>query len=165
MTHPLLTDALKEAYVNYNANVDIVETLVVSTSTDKLAFCTGYKDFIGNDASGNPITFKPAPFKFSLPAQDDSGAHSLNITIENVNGDVITFVETAKTANKEISITYRTYFADSVTPQTPRPVKMTLSSSQATLEGVTFQAAVADLVNRSFPSGLYTYSRFSGLRQ
>ena len=166
MSNPLLSEALKEAYLNYGANADVVETIEVSTSEESLFLCTGFNQFTAKDEDGITRTFQPVPFKFALPAQDTTGARSLNISIENVDGSVIRFINTARAANRPISIKYRTFLAsDTTSPQNPRPLKLSLKSAVATLSGVRFEAAIADVVNRSFPNAFYTYARFPGLRQ
>ena len=166
MSHPLLSEALKEAYLNYGSNSDVVETIEVSTSAESIWLCTGFSVFTATDENGVVRTFQPVPFKFSLPSQDTTGARSLNIAIENVDGSVIRFINSARAANCVISVKYRTFLAsDTSSPQNPRPLKLSLKSAVATLTGVRFEAAIADVVNRSFPNGIYTYARFPGLRQ
>lgn len=166
MIHPLLSEALKEAYLNYGSTTDVVETIEVSTSAESLWLCTGFSVFTATDENGVVRTFQPVPFKFSLPAQDTTGARSLNIAIENVDGSVIRFINSSRAANRVISVKYRTFLtSDTSSPQNPRPLKLSLKSAVATLTGVRFEAAIADVVNRSFPNGIYTYARFPGLRQ
>lgn len=166
MSHPLLSEALKEAYLNYGTTADVVETIEISTSTENLFLCTGFSVFTATDETATVRTFQPVPFKFALPAQDTTGARSLNISIENVDGSVIRFINTARSANQPISVKYRTFLAsDPSSPQNPRPLKLSLKSAVATLSGVRFEAAIADVVNRSFPNAFYTYARFPGLRQ
>ena len=166
MSHPLLSEALKEAYLNYGSTTDVVETIEVSTSAESLWLCTGFSVFTATDENGVIRTFQPVPFKFSLPAQDTSGARSLNIAIENVDGSVIRFINSSRAANRVISVKYRTFLtSDTSSPQNPRPLKLSLKSAVATLTGVRFEAAIADVVNRSFPNGIYTYAKFPGLRQ
>lgn len=166
MSHPLLSEALKEAYLNYGSNSDVVETIEVSTSAESIWLCTGFNVFIATDENSVVRTFQPVPFKFSLPSQDTTGARSLNIAIENVDGSVIRFINSARATKRVISVKYRTFLAsDTSSPQNPRPLKLSLKSAVATLTGVRFEAAIADVVNRSFPNGIYTYARFPGLRQ
>lgn len=166
MSHPLLSEALKEAYLNYGSTTDVVETIEVSTSAESLWLCTGFSVFTATDENGVIRTFQPVPFKFSLPAQDTTGARSLNIAIENVDGSVIRFINSSRAANQVISVKYRTFLtSDTSSPQNPRPLKLSLKSAVATLTGVRFEAAIADVVNRSFPNGIYTYAKFPGLRQ
>lgn len=166
MTHPLLSEALKEAYLNYGANCDVVETLEVSTSATSMFFCTGFSSFVATDENAVERTFLPVPFKFALPTQDTTGARSLNIAVENVNGDVIRFVNESRAARLPITIRYRTFLAsDPSQPQNPRPLKLSLKSAVATLSGVNFEASILDLVNKGFPNEFYSYARFPGLRQ
>ena len=166
MSNPLLSEALKEAYLNYDQNCDVVETIEIFTSTQHLYYCTGFDNFTATTEDGVSHTFIPAPFKFVLPAQDTTGARSLNIAIENVDGSVIKFINAAKASGDVISVKYRTFLtSDTNTPQNPRPLKLSLKSARATLSGVQFEAAVVDVVNRSFPNDFYSYSRFPGLRQ
>lgn len=166
MSNPLLSEALKEAYLNYGATADVVETIEVSTSAESLWFCTGFNVFTATDENDVARTFHPVPFKFALPAQDTTGARSLNITVENVDGSVIRFINSARLAGLPITVRYRTFLtSDTSSPQNPRPLKLSLKSAVATLTGVRFEAALVDVVNRSFPNAFYTYARFPGLRQ
>lgn len=163
MTHPLLSQALKEAYASGNNSSQFVETIEIVYGATTLRYCTGLIQQTLNVP--DPQIFYPVPFKLELPAQDSTGARTLTVTVENVDGEVIGFINAAKASGLPVSVKYRTFLIEqSLSPQNPRPIVFTLTGATMTLTGVKFTAAVADMVNRSFPNEFYSYSRFPGLR-
>lgn len=172
-SHPLLSQALKEAYAACLVEKEVVDTLEVRSSTGSpasLYLCKGFVSRALQLENLTEVTYQPAPFSFELPGQDDTGARSLTITIENVDGAVIRWIQSAKRADAEISVKYRSYLVSTIgatlprTPQNPRPIVLTVKNATKTLRGVTISATVADVVNRTFPNAFYSFSAYQGLR-
>lgn len=170
MAHPLLTEALQEAYASAQTQRSAVETLEVrygDPNFDGGAFylCTGYKAILFNLGADGWHTFQPMPFKFNLPTQDATGAQGLSLSVENVNGEVLDFINNALASGEVVQVKYRVFFEDDpANSQTPRPLVLTIEGAKATLTGAVFSAKVADFVNRTFPNGFYAYTSFPGLR-
>ena len=173
MSHPLLSDALLEAYASASTVAQIVETLEVQVGDPDfpalggraIYMCTGLHAQDFNLGAYGWRTFQPMPFKFALPAQDPTGAQALSVAIENVDGAVVSFIAHALTMNLPVLIKYRTFFADQPDfSQTPRPLVLTVSGAKVTTRGGVFSATIADFVNRTWPNGFYSYTSYPGLR-
>lgn len=172
-SHPLLSQALKEAYASCTVTKEAVDTLEVRSSTGSpasLYLCKGFVSRAFQLENLTEVTFQPAPFEAEMPAQDSTGARGLTVSIENVDGAVIQWMQAAKRANAVIQLKYRTYLVSTTgaalprTPQNARPIVLTVKSAVNTLKGVTFSATVADVVNRTFPNAFYSFSAYPGLR-
>lgn len=162
---PLLSEALQEAYASASTADVIVDTLEVVAGTQHLYLCRGFVAITLNDENGDPHVFQPVPFEFNLPGQDSTGAQTLNVGIENVDGTVASFVQSALLGNTPIVVKYRSYLpGSSLNPQNPRPLVLTVTAAELTLKGVTFAASVADFVNQPFPNAFYSFTSFPGLR-
>ena len=164
MTHPLLTDALKEAYASCFDTVDVYETIEIVIGSTHLYYCTGLSEQTSKDENGNSIAWNPAPFKITTPQESSTGASALSVTIENVDGKPMSIVNSIRAQNEIAYLKYRTYMVGVDTPQNPRPIKLELVSGSSNLGSITFQAAIPDIVNRSFPNDFYSYASFPGLR-
>lgn len=168
--HPLLTDALREAYASAQTQRSVVETLEIRYGDPNfdggaVYICTGYKRLQFNLGADGWPWFEPFPFKFSLPKQDSTGAQGLSLAVENVGGEVLNFISNAINSGELVLVKYRAFFEeDPATCQTPRPLVLSIEGSSATIKGAVFSATVADFVNRTFPNGFYSYTSFPGLR-
>ena len=163
MTHPLLTEALQEAFASCNC-AEVFETIEITYNSERFGICTGYVDRTITGSNGADLVCKPVPFKFALPSQDSSGNASLDLTMENFKGVTFAFLNAAKRSGVMIVATYRTHFAGEKTSQTPRPVKFILSGVTRTEKGVSMKATVSDMLNKGFPNARYTFSIFPSLR-
>lgn len=165
MPHPLLSEAIREAFATCSQAINVFEVIEVKSSVDRIFICTGFSQRTIQLETLEEVTALPAPFKFSLPTQSSSGAAELSLDIENVDGSVVAFINAAKITGQPVEIRYRNYIEGTATPQNPRPLELTLVSAQATLNGVNFRASIADFVNRSFPNAFYSFALFPGLRK
>lgn len=165
MSHPLLSEAIREAYATSNQNIDVFETIEVKSSIENFFICTGFKQRTIVDELGDTHVCQPAPFTFNFPQQTNSGSSILTLNIENVDGQVMAFINRAKATGQPVTIRYRNHVEGLSGSQNPRPVILTLVSATATLAGVQFQASIADFVNRSFPNAFYSFALFPGLRK
>ena len=164
MGNPLLTDALQEAYASCTGASEIFETILIDTDP-QLCYCSGLVErtsFLEDGATS--ITWIPAPFTLSFPKQSGDGASSMTIKVGNINGMAIKTVNLIKASTTPVHLYYRTYMIGYSAPQNPRPIKLEIASAVASLNSVSFQANIPDLVNRRFPYGIYSYSVFPGLR-
>lgn len=164
MTHPLLSAALQEAYASANTEVEVIDTVEVRCGSTSLYLCKGLieRSFLVDSVRK---TFSPFPFEITKqPAVDDSGASTVSISVENVNGAVYSFLKDAKATNEVIYLYLRTYLSTSTSPQTPRPLKLLVQSAKINMNGVILTASASDVVNKAFPNVYYTYTSFPGLR-
>lgn len=167
--HPLLSDALLEAYATSTVECEVVNTLEVSSESagvSPMYLCSGnvQRDF--RLETSEIVTFLPVPFVFSFPSMDSSGAKELNIGIENVKGETISLLDTVRKRNAVLLVKFRSFIVEKALegPQNNRPIIFEVSGASATTKGVTIRATVPDIVNRSFPANAYSYADYPGLR-
>lgn len=115
--------------------------------------------------SGPTKLFKAAMFKFALPSSGEGGIQELQITIGNTDRAITDFLKKALLSNnKPAHLIYRPYLeSDTTQPQMDPPIELFLTDVAITTEAVTGRATFTDLVNRHFPSDLYTRRRFPSL--
>lgn len=164
MSNPLLTDALQEAYASCTGSSEIFETILIDTDP-QLCYCSGLEERITQlEDNTTTINWTPAPFTLSFPKQSSEGASAMTVKIGNINGMAIKTINLIKASIVPVHLYYRTYMIGYSAPQNPRPIKLEIASAVASLDSVSFQANIPDLVNRRFPYGIYSYSIFPGLR-
>lgn len=73
--------------------------------------CAGFQDRTCTTEDGRTLTFTAMGIEEALPKNDNSAFQSLIIAMDNVTGDVQEVVETAKQADKRITVTLRIYLA------------------------------------------------------
>jgi uncharacterized protein (TIGR02145 family) len=106
---PLLSEALQEAYASASTEDVVVDTLEVVAGTQHLYLCRGFTPITLKLEDGSSHEFLPIPFEFNLPGQDSTGAQTLNVGVENVDGTVASFVQSALLSNTPIYVKYRSY--------------------------------------------------------
>jgi hypothetical protein len=111
--------------------------------------------------------FEAVPFKVVLPANDHGGNQDLSVTLANIGRDLVDPLERAITKPQEaIKCTYRVYIDQANTaPQNTPPLVLTIANVQVTQDTVSATATRADVLNKRFPSKLYRYDDFPGLRR
>lgn len=161
------TDALKEAFASAPTNIIIYETLEIRHSS--LPGDTIYlvKDIVSLTATledASEVTFEPAPFAMKLPSAAENGKQDLNIKIDNVDRRVSDFVIAAAEYEDPIYILYRPYLStDLTTPQLNPPLTLILKEISMDILSVSARASFFDLINKNFPSILYTRSSFPSI--
>lgn len=172
MTHPLLSEALKEAYASAHTEVEVIDAIHLwdEYGTNELFVCSGNiprsLDVSTDPGMEIPREHQPYPFKLSRqPGISEGGAVSAVIAVENVNGAVATFLSTARASSSSaIMLALRTYLSNSNKPQNPRPLVLELTAAEVSLTGVVLTASAPDIVNKVFPNAYYSYTAYPGLR-
>lgn len=166
MPNPSLQDAIKEAYALAPAQQVILDTLEIRQTgvQDPVYIVRSRKGIVALDEDGNSRTFLPVGFQFALPPENEEGFRSLNISIDNIGRQVSDFIETAKSERVPVEVIYRPYLSDDLSqPQMIPPLVLYLKDIQVTTSQVTGRATFMDLVNKKFPTELYTRARFPSL--
>ena len=166
MPNPSLQDAIKEAYVLAPASKVIYDTLEIRQTgvQDPIYMVRALKGITAKDENGVDRVFRPVGFQFSLPPENEEGFRSLNVSIDNINREPSAFVERAMAEEVPVEMVYRPYVSDDLTqPQMDPPLVLYLKDIQITTHQVTGRATFIDLVNRKFPTELYTRARFPAL--
>jgi len=164
---PTLEDAIKEAYASCPTSKVILETLEIKQTgvQSPIYIVKSRQGITANDEIGRTIVFRPCGFQITLPAQNEDGFRSLNIAVDNVGREITDFVTTAMSQNVPVEVVYRPYLSDDLTrPQMNPPLVLYLKELQVNAFQVTGRATFMDLVNRKFPTELYTRARFPALQ-
>ena len=161
-----LQDAIKEAFVLAPASKVILHTLEIRQTgvQSPVYIVQSRRGITATDEDGNAHYFEPVGFQFSLPPSNEEGVQNLSIAIDNIGRVVSDFIETARQTNTTVEIVYRPYLSDDLTqPQMDPPLVLFLKEVQITAAQVTGRATFMDIVNKKFPSELYTRLRFPTL--
>lgn len=117
--------------------------------------------------NGTPVEFLQAPFTLQLPAQDRSGHQDLTIVMSNVGRDMMDPLEAAILNTREpIRCIYRVYLNQPGSyPQTNPPLRLSITDVQVDRDTLSAVATRSDVLNKGFPSVLYRYTNFPGLKR
>ena len=166
MPNTSLQDAIKEAYTVAPSDVIIFNTIEIRQVgvQDSVFLVKSKSPLIAYDDDSGELTFLPANFDFTLPPQNEEGFVSLNIAIDNINRVASDFVDRARSTKVPVEIIYRPYLStDLSAPQMNPPLVLYLRDIQVTAMQVVGRATFMDVVNKKFPSELYTRARFPAL--
>lgn len=166
MPNPSLSDAIKEAYASCPTGKVVYDTLEIRQTGVQPAIylVKGQSALTAFDEDGNERVFFPSGFVFSLPPENEEGFRSLNVSIDNIGRAVSDFVNLAKSEKVPVEMIYRPYLSDNLTaPAMVPPLILYLKDVQVTAAQVTGRATFFDIVNKKFPSELYTRARFPAL--
>lgn len=161
-----LSAAMAQAYNMAPAAVVIVNTLEISHPAvmEPIRIAQAHENIMLTLETGENVLFEAMPFKFSPPTVGENGIQEMSLAIDNVDLRVSDFCEIASLFPKPVEVRYRPYLKnDPTTPQMVPPLLLYLKD--VTYQGgqVTARATMGDLVNRKFPSELYTRERFPSI--
>lgn len=161
----MITPALKALYAG-NTTFRALETL-------QLSHISWANDFwIVNDVynwnftleDGNPQGFIALPFELKLPNKDTGGNQELQISICNIGMELMQLLEVAALFPAAIDVTLRIFLdIPNSFPQNDPPMVLAISEVDADMQNVTATATRYDVINRPFPSRIYTMKEFPGL--
>jgi hypothetical protein len=167
-----LEDALAEAYASAPSSEVILHTLEIRhpSFTTPVRVVRDFHDFtayLEADAPQDPgaeVTFIAMAFDFSLPDVEKATSPEIDISLDNVSGELIGYLDAAAQTPDLIEVTYRPYLAsDPSGPQMNPPLTLVIRSVSADVFRVRARAGFADLANRKFPNEVYDAERFPGL--
>lgn len=160
------SDAIKEAFAVAPATNVTLHTLEIRQDgvQSPIYLVQSHRALMAKDENGVFQTFGPSGFQFSMPPSTGDGFTSLNIAITNIGRRASDFIDIAKTAPIPVQVIYRPYLSDDLSkPQMIPPLVLYLKDAQINVIQVLGQATFMDLVNKKFPSELYTRERFPAL--
>lgn len=167
-----LTEAIEEAYASAPEGEVILHTLEFAhpSFTNPIRVVLDAKDFQGRleaDAPNDPdgfVTFIRFAFELQLPETQSNSLPELVIRLDNVSYEIEDAMAQAVASPHKITVIYRPYLeSDPQTPQWDPPMILTIHHVEADDFTVTARASYGDSSNKSFPSELYTDTRFPGL--
>ena len=166
MPSSTLLDAIKEAYASAPSNEVILDTIELRHASimEPIYLVRNLEDVVLTLETSVTVTFEGAAFRLSLPQSGENGLQELAIAVDNVDRRVSDFFSNAKNFQTPVECVYRPYLdSDHTQPQMNPPLVLYLSDAQVTLFEVTAKATFADILNKKFPSRLYTRAGFPSL--
>lgn len=161
-----LSDVMKEAYALAPSSKTIIHTLEIRQTgvQDTVYIAQSRREVVAYDENLIERTFEPIGFQFSLPPSTEDGIQTLNLAIDNVSRRLSDYIETALTQEVPVEVIYRPYDSTNLSgPQMNPPLVLYVKEINITLLQVNCTCTFMDLVNRPFPSELYTRDRFPTL--
>jgi len=166
MPNPSLSDAIKEAYASCPTGKVVYDTLEIRQTgvQNAIYLVRGQSALVAFDENNIERLFTPSGFVFSLPPENEEGFRSINIAIDNIGRAVSDFVEVARSEKVPVELVYRPYVSDDLTaPAMDPPLVLYLKDIQINNVQVTGRATFFDIINKKFPTELYTRARFPAL--
>lgn len=163
MPNEALSEAIKEAYASAPSDVAVFETLEISHPVifETIYLVKNREDLEMTLETAETVTFEAAGFRMSLPAAGDNGVQELTLAFDNVDRRISNFLNEAKNFGSPVTIKYRPYLSNDLsTPQLSTPLVLSLTDIRVTVFEITGKATFADMLNKRFPTQLYTRSRF-----
>lgn len=167
-----LDAALQEAYASAPVSAVVLHTLEIRHPdiSPPIRVVRDHADFtatLESDAPANPgesVTFTALAFEFTLPEVSKATSPEIEISLDNVSGVLMGYLDTAAQSASMIEITYRPYLStDTSGPQMDPPLTLVVRKVTADVFRVRAMAGFADLSNRKFPNQVYDTAVFPGL--
>lgn len=172
MPNNALSEVLAEAYASAPTSEVILHTLELRhpSFTQPLRVVNDHQDLTATleaDAPEDPgtaVTFVAFSFRFKLPDVQKTGMPEIEIEIDNVSREVLTYIDQAANSADLIEVTYRPYLAsDTSAPQMDPPITLIMHDVDADVFAIRGRASFGDYGNRRFPGEWYDAQRFPGL--
>lgn len=113
---------------------------------------------------GRRVTTTPLAFRVDLPDAGTQGHQDMNIVLENIGGELWTLLEAAQAQPQfPIAVTWRCYTNKALTAPQASPILLSVTNVTSTPQAVQMNAQRADLINRRWPTVVYTLERWPGL--
>lgn len=164
----MLTDYLQEAYASAPSGIVELRTLTLSHPDPQFGgpvyLVADFRDFKAKLETGIEVTFQACPFRTSSPRLDESGRIERRLEIDNVSADLSKALNRISDMKDPVSVIYRVYLSNDPSGPQKLPVEKTvLTQVVVTAAVISGTATTPDLINRKFPTDLYTAKRFPGL--
>lgn len=163
-----LADDLKKYLASAPSGVVELRTLELSHPDSQFGapvyLVADYRNFIARLETGKEVTFQACPFRTSSPRLDESGRIERRLEIDNVSADLSKALNRISDLKDPVSVVYRVYLSNDPSGPQKTPVEKTvLTQVVVTAAVISGTATTPDLINRKFPTDLYTAKRFPGL--
>lgn len=114
--------------------------------------------------TGRRVTPLPLAFRVDLPDAGLQGRQDMQITLDNVGGEMWQALEQAIALPQfPIAVTYRMFTTKALTAPQAVPIVLTVTAISATPQAVALSAERSDLINRKWPTVVYRAERWPGL--
>ena len=160
-----ISAALQERYRS-EVDVDWVDCLIISHPAIETLYLCNSPDAIQGDPGDGLVTFRPVPFKVTLPARDSSGRQDLSLALSNVGRVGMAVLEQAITQPEEpIQVGYTIFIRGDTAPQIDPPLTMSMTDIVVTETVITATITRSDIHNLPFPRERYRPDPFPGLNR
>jgi hypothetical protein len=172
MPDSTLSAALAEAYASAPTNEVILHTLELRhpAFTQPLRVVNDHATLTATLEASAPVDasqvveFAAFAFRFTLPDVQSTGMPELEIEIDNVSAEVVTYMDQAANSTQLIEVTYRPYLvSDTSAPGMDPPLHLVLHDVEVDVFAIRGRASFGDYGNRQFPGQSYDGQRFPGL--
>lgn len=160
------TQALRQYWASAPRDQELIETLELRHPAFSQAFyfASRREAVKAKLEDGTEVTFQPFPFAVRLPPSDAQGAQLLDISLGNVGQQLVDELEAAGRQPKErIEVVYRVYLLTDLGEPQNLPVRLSIDAITMTDTVLSAQAGRSDVLNRPFPTTVYTPQLFPGL--
>jgi hypothetical protein len=169
----LWSEALAEAYASATTDEVILNTieLIHPAFTEPIRCVADYVPLTARLEAAAPINpgelveFQAFAFDIKPPEVIDSGVPELEISIDNVSGEIIEHIELAMGNPEFLEVLWRVYLSSNPEegPQNLKPIRMTITNIDADEMAIQARASIVDFMNKNFPNNEYDDRRFPGL--
>lgn len=171
------TAALEEAEASVPADIVVYPTLelrhpafvelgepvairIVSGPAENMDF--GIEDGAAMNG-GETVTFIALPFFAERPEFAEGRMPECQITVDNVNRELVPRLQEAVKIRADLIVEYREYRSDDLTAPCYGPVAFNMRKVKMTGTSLTGVAKLDDLANRKFPKRVYRPHEYPGL--
>lgn len=125
-----------------------------------------FRDWEVTLENNTEVTFTAAQFRTTPPAIDESGRITRSLKIDNVDGAIFNALKTVADSLDPVTCTMRIYLSNDISAPQFLPPERTILRG-ITLSGGTLSAEALsiDVVNKRFPTRMYTTDNTPGLRR
>lgn len=160
-----LTQAIMEAYAVASVKRTIVKTLsVFGEELGELHIVQGVRDFEAAIEGTALTVFKAVPFQLATQGQSSEGAQSITIQVDILDIQILEFFKAMIDVLTPTQVMYREWTPETGDWVSGAPLNLYVESVGLTETTATLRAGFVDIVNRSFPSALYTPTLFFPLK-
>lgn len=112
---------------------------------------------------GTAVVFKAIPFRAERPEIAEGRVPECRITVDNVAGEMMPYLEAAVLLRSDMKLIYREYLPSDTSEPAYGPVEFMVK--KVNIQGASLQgsARLRDLANRKFSSKIYTTREYPGL--
>lgn len=129
-----------------------------------LYFVNNPTSIVATLETGDSVTFAAHNFTVDWPQQDSNSVPEVKLNLDTINPNVLQFCKACVVIKEGTELRLREYRnGNFLNPTTTDPWSFVVNDIPMTDTQAQIKASFADLKNRTFPSHLFTRSRFPGL--
>lgn len=161
-----MSEALERVYASAPAGELALHTVEISNPdfAAPYRFVQGYQDLEATLETAEVVTFTASGIGLSLPQRGVRGREDFLFQLDNITGDAMGAIRTAKDSGEVTQVIYRAFISTDLSGPELGPVVFLATSVKATIRSVQVAASFRDFVNKAWPRRRYTTTLTPGLR-